>query len=69
MKFRLKLVSPISSNCMNTERKFINNIIYEINRIMLIMMFIYFLNSNPCCIIYSSILKSSHLIITRIFKG
>jgi len=42
----LKLMTPVSSDCMNSKRKFLNNIINKINGTLLVVTLIHFKGSN-----------------------
>jgi len=59
MKLGLKLMAAICSDRMNTEREFLNHMIYKLNGIYLVVAWVDFQRPDPGCIIYCRILKTS----------
>jgi hypothetical protein len=59
MKLGLKLMASVCSDCMDTEREFLNHIINKLNGIYLIVTRIDFQRPDPGCIINGCILGAS----------
>src|ERR1700690_2398092 len=66
VKLCLKLVPSVCSNGFNSERKFLDNIIYEFNSVSLIMQGINLQCPDPGGIVNGSVLKSFYRMLISI---
>jgi len=68
MEFSLELMAIISSNGIDSEWEFSDNIIHEINRILLCMPLINFQSANSRCVINGGILETPDFLTFFNFK-
>lgn len=68
VKFRLKLMTVIGSDRVDSEGKFSNSVIYKIYRISLSMFVIDFQSSNMCGIINGCVLKTAMFLSRLVFQ-
>lgn len=65
----LELVAVIRPNFSNAKRKLFDDVVNEVDRICLCVLFIYFKRSNTRCIIDCSILKPAHFLTAFSFES